>query len=60
MKALIPSTTKLFILQILVNSFFFVICQNQNDERTEACDILIAYGKNNNFVIRTKDKFIII
>ena len=44
MKALIPATIKLSILFVLVNLFFFVTCQD-NSHETEACDILIAYGK---------------
>ena len=45
MKATIPSTTKLFFMLVLIDSISIVICKEHNDERTEACDILIAYGK---------------
>ena len=45
MKATIPSTTKLFFMLFLIDFISIVICKENNDERTEACDILIAYGK---------------
>ena len=45
MKATVPSTTKLLFLLVLIDFICIVISDRTNDERTEACDILIAYGK---------------
>ena len=45
MKATIPSTTKIFSLLVLIDFICIVFCNDHNDGRTEACDILIAYGK---------------
>ena len=45
MKATIPSTSKLLFMLVLIDFICIVICKENNNERTEACDILIAYGK---------------